>query len=59
LALSVTEQEFDEAPAHIGAFGVSRARRRRRLLLDLIGVDHRGPRERHGFDRDRLMKSDA
>ena len=45
----IAEQEFDEAAAHVGAFGRSHAHRRR--LRGLTGVDHGGFGNWRGVDR--------
>jgi hypothetical protein len=42
----IAEQEFDEAAAHVGAFGRGHAHRRR-----LTGVDHAGFGNWRGVDR--------
>jgi hypothetical protein len=59
LILSITEQEFDEAAAHRGAFGGRRPHRRNRPLRGLINVDHGGFGDSRGVDRDGRLKSGA
>ena len=54
-----TEQEFDEAAAHIGALGIDRAHRRDRLRRGLFGIDRGRFGELTGFDCRGLMKPRA
>ncbi len=57
LGLTFTEQELDEAAAHIGALGISHLHRRDRLLRGSTGVDHGGFARRRGFDRRGLRET--
>ena len=59
LDLAVTEQELDEAAAHIGAFGRGHSHRCGRALGGWIGVDHGGFLDIRGLVRHRLMESSA